>query len=364
MQGVQRQIELLKELLKMRDYKSHLVKNNINLSHALRKLDELGADAVLFIVDNKDQLIGSLTDGDVRRGLLKGLDLNNAIIQFAQKSPKFIRKSKYSLTELIELRESNFRIIPVLNDDNVVLNVINFRFLKSYLPIDAMVMAGGLGSRLKPLTDNVPKPLLKVGERPILDYGLESLERHGISNIYISVRYLGNQIEDYVRSRKALATTKIIWEDEPLGTLGSATLVDSFENDIILITNSDILTNIDYEKFVLDFLKSNADMSVVGIPYKVKVPYAVMETVDNKVIKFQEKPSYTYHSNGGIYLVKKKLLNSLPYKSFCNTTDLMEQVINSGGTLRSYPLKEYWLDIGRPEDYQKANIDIQNIKFI
>jgi len=105
-------------------------------------------------------------------------------------------------------------------------------------------------------------------------------------------------------------------------------------------------------------------MSVVGIPYKVKIPYAVMETVDNKVIKFQEKPSYTYYSNGGIYLVKKKLLNSLPYKSFYNTTDLMEQVINSGGTLRSYPLKEYWLDIGRPEDYEKANVDTQNINFI
>ncbi|MDB4124766.1 sugar phosphate nucleotidyltransferase [Schleiferiaceae bacterium] len=348
----------------MRDYKAHLVKNNIDLSHALRKLDELGADAVLFIVDNQDQLIGSLTDGDVRRGLLKGLNLNDPIIQFAQKSPKFIRKSKYSLTELIELRKNNFRIIPVLNNNNVVLTIINFRFLKSYLPIDAMIMAGGLGSRLKPLTDSIPKPLLKVGERPILDYGLNNLERHGISSIYISVRYLGDQIVDYIKSRKSLAKTNIIWEEEPLGTLGSATLVDSFDNDIILITNSDILTNIDYEKFVLDFINSGADMSVVSIPYKVKIPYAVMETVDNKVIKFQEKPSYTYYSNGGIYLVKKKLIDSLPYKSFYNTTDLMEQVINSGGTLRSYPLKEYWIDIGRPEDYKKANVDIQNINFI
>ena len=348
----------------MRDYNEHLVKNDIELSIVLRKFDELGADAILFIVDSQNQLMGSLTDGDVRRGLLNGLDLSDSILKFAQKAPKFIRKSKYSLSELIELRKSNLRIIPVLNDNNIVLTVINFRFLRTYLPIDAIVMAGGLGSRLKPLTDSVPKPLLKVGQKPIIDYGLENLERHGVENVFISVRYLGEQIENHIKSRKSFTKAKVIWEKKPLGTLGSASLVESFSNDTILVTNSDVLTNIDYEKFLLDFLQSGADMSVVGIPYQVNVPYAVMDIVDGNVVKFQEKPSFTYYSNGGIYLIKKNILESIPFNTFFNTTDLMDKVINNGGILRSYPLKEYWLDIGRPEDFEKANIEIKSIDFL
>ena len=347
----------------MRNYKEHLITKESSIKQALTQLNILSLDAVLFVIDDENKLLGSVTDGDIRRGLLMNKTLENNILELVQPSPQKIFIHEYEINEVLELKRKNFKIIPLVNRKNQIVNIINFRHLKSYLPIDAMVMAGGLGSRLKPLTDSVPKPLLKVGERPILDYGLEHLERYGISNIYISVRYLGNQIADYVKSRKALAKTTIIWEEEPLGTLGSVTLVDSFESDIVLILNSDILTNIDYEKFVLDFIKTDADMSVVGIPFKVEVPYAVMEIVDNMVVKFQEKPSYTYYSNGGIYLVKRKLLNSLPYKSFYNTTDLMEQIINSGGKLRSYPLREFWLDIGRPQDFEKANVEIKNIIF-
>ena len=347
----------------MRDYNDYLVSNDVKLDAVLKRLDELGADSILFVVDQNRRLAGSITDGDVRRGLLKGIELKDSVLRVLQPRPKYLRKNSYTLSEVIELRKKNFRIIPVLNDSDVVVNVINFRFIRSYLPIDALIMAGGLGSRLRPLTNNIPKPLLKVGQKSIIDYTIDNLERHGVQNIFISVRYLGEQIENHIEVRESNSNIQLIWESEPLGTLGAASLIDNFTNDIVLITNADILTNIDYEKFVLDFIDSDSDMSVVGIPYEVTVPYAVMEIKNDYVVNFQEKPSFTYYSNGGIYLVKREHLDALPKNIYLNTTDLMDQIISRGGKLRSFPLKDYWTDIGRKEDYERANNEISKVEF-
>lgn len=146
-----------------------------------------------------------------------------------------------------------------------------------------------------------------------------------------------------------------------MGTIGALSNIDNFQHDYILITNSDILTNLDYEDFFLDFLQKNADMSVVTIPYAVDVPYAVMETSNNHVISFKEKPTFTYYSNGGIYLVKKEILSRIPENAFYNSTDLMQDLIEAGKTLISYPMRQYWLDIGRPEDFKQAQEDIKHL---
>ena len=230
--------------------------------------------------------------------------------------------------------------------------------------IDAVVMAGGLGIRLKPLTDNTPKPLLKVGEKTIIDYNIDGLIKYGINNFWISINYLGNQIKEHFGNGNS-RNVKIEYVDEdfPLGTIGAVRKINDFKHDYVMVTNSDILTNLNYEDFFKDFIEKDADMSVVTIPYDVKIPYAVMETEKDNVLSFIEKPTYTYYSNGGIYLIKKSILKNIPENTLFNSTDLMELLLEKKLKLISYPMHNYWLDIGKPNDYLKAQNDIKHIKF-
>ncbi|OFX23161.1 MAG: nucleotidyltransferase [Bacteroidetes bacterium GWA2_31_9] len=345
-------------------YTKHLLKKGSTVIDALARLDKLAKDAIIFIVNDENKLIGSLTDGDVRRGLLKGLNINNIVDDFIQTKPKFIYKGENSIAKIIEYRQNNFKIIPVLDKENRVINVINFREIKSYLPIDAVIMAGGRGERLRPLTDTTPKPLLKVGDKPILEHHLNRLALYGIDDFWISVNYLGTQIKQYFNNGKEKnISIQYVHEQIPLGTIGSISQINNFEHEYILVTNSDLLTNLVYEHFFLDFLKNDADFSVVTIPYNVSIPYAVLETSNGHVMSFKEKPTYTYYSNGGIYLMKKSVLDLIPKNQFYNATDLMEKLIEIGKKVISYPLVGYWLDIGNHDDFNKAQKDIYNINF-
>jgi dTDP-glucose pyrophosphorylase len=346
------------------DFKKHLTVKGSSIKEALAKLNELAADAILFVTGDDGRLLGSLTDGDVRRGFLRGLSLEHKVEDFIQPNPRFIRKGSYSIEQVIEYRKKSFKVIPVIDKEDNIVNVINFRFFKSYLPIDAVIMAGGRGERLKPLTDTTPKPLLKIGDKPIIEHNIDRLTTYGIDDFWISIRYLGNQIEDYFKDgRNKGVAIDYIWEEEPLGTIGAVSTIDSFQHDYVLISNSDLLTNLDYEDFFLDFIQSEAALSVVTIPYSVNIPYAVLETSNGHVLSFKEKPTYTYYSNGGIYLVKREILEMLPKNGFFNATDLMELLISKNLKVNSYPLRGYWLDIGKPEDYKKAQEDIQHIRF-
>lgn len=348
----------------MGNYKKHLIQTGNLIKQALIKLDELAKDAILFVVDNEDKLIGSLTDGDIRRGLIRGINIENKVEEVIQSNPRFIRKGEDDINKIIEYREGNFRILPILNKSNQIVNVINFREIKSYLPIDAVIMAGGRGERLRPLTDKIPKPLMKIAQKPIIEYNLERLALFGIDDFWISVNYLGDQIEEHC-GNGAEKNIKInyVKEESPLGTIGAVSKIKDFQHDYILVANSDLLTNIDYEHFFLEFLNQDADLAVVTIPYHVNIPYAVLETNNGCVSSFKEKPTYTYYSNGGIYLIKRSALKLLPENTSFNATDLMELIIKKRGKVFSYPLLGYWLDIGNKEDFEKAQRDVKNIRF-
>lgn len=345
-------------------YKKHLIQKGCTIREAMERLNHLGRDTIVFVVTGNDKLVGSLTDGDVRRGLLKGFTIDNFVDEIIQPSPRFIRKGEKDIDKVIEYRENNYRIVPILDKQNKIVNVINFREIRSYLPVDAVIMAGGRGERLRPLTDMTPKPLLKVGEKPILDYNIERLRLFGVDDFWITLKYLGDQIETYFGDGNGRnINVQYVTEEKPLGTIGSVAKIKNFQHEYILITNSDILTNLDYEHFFLDFLKTNADFAVVTIPYKVSVPYAVLNTSNGHVVDFQEKPTYTFFSNGGIYLMKRAVLDFIPEDRFYNATDLMETLIKKKKKVISFPLDGYWLDIGRPEDLERAQRDINRIKF-
>jgi len=348
----------------MTNYRDHLILSGTLIKEALIRFNNLGMDAILFVVDEQNALIGSLTDGDVRRGLIQGISIDESINDIIQENPRYIRKGDRDIQKVIDYRAKNFRIIPILDKMNRVVNVINFRDIHSYLPVDAVIMAGGRGQRLVPFTNTTPKPLLLVGDKPIIEHHLTRLAQFGIDDFWISVNYLGEQIVNYFGDGSD-RNVKIayVWEDQPLGTIGGVSNIYNFQHDYVLVTNSDLLTNLDYEHFFLEFLNQDADLAVVTIPYEVNIPYAVFETSNGHVISFKEKPTYTYYSNGGIYLAKRSVLECLPRNTPYNATDLMEKLIADGGKVFSYPLIGYWLDIGNHKDFEKAQVDIEHIKF-
>jgi dTDP-glucose pyrophosphorylase len=349
----------------MNNYKKHLINKDRTVKDAMAQLEVLAGDAIiLFVVDENDHLLGSVTDGDVRRGLLRGITLNDPVMEIAQQNPKSLLKSDFTIEQVIDYRDNDYRAVPIVDDVQQVVNILNFKVYKSYLPVDAIIMAGGRGERLKPLTDTTPKSLLPIGDKPIIEHNIDQLIRYGIDDLWISVRYLGDRIESYFKDGSSKgANIRYIREDEALGTIGAASKAEEMKHDYVLVINSDVLTNLNYEDFFIDFLKQDVAMSILTIPYYVDIPYAILETIDAKVVSFKEKPTLTYYSNGGIYLMKRSCLDMIPKNSFFNATDLMDALIKKGEKISSYPLRGYWLDIGKHDDYLKAQTDIKHINF-
>lgn len=344
-------------------YTKHLISKNTRVRQALQKLDELRQDAILFVTDN-GKLIGSITDGDLRRGFIKGLGFEDEILSFVQPNPEFIYENEFDQNKLETLRKKNYKLLPILNRDHIIVDILNFRLKTTLLPVDAVLMAGGKGSRLRPLTNNTPKPLLKVGEKPIIEYNIDRLAKVGVNTVYLSINYLGEQLESYFGDgTEKNISIKYIRENKPLGTIGSVMLVDDFQNEEIIVMNSDLLTNIDFADFYKAFKEADADMAVASVSYHVDIPYAVLETDETqKVQSLKEKPRYTYFSNAGIYLLKTKILEMIPKDEFFDITTLMDKVIEMDRKLITYPINGYWLDIGRMEDYKKAQEDIKHIQ--
>jgi dTDP-glucose pyrophosphorylase len=348
----------------LKSFKKHLIFTSSTIKEALGALNDLSQDAILFVVDNNKKLIGSLTDGDVRRGLLNNFTLDSLIDNIIHPNPRFVRKGDYDIQKIIEYREEDYKLIPVLDENDIVVNLINFRLIKSYLPVDAVIMAGGRGQRMLPLTESTPKPMLIVGDKPILEHNLDRLSLFGIDDFWLSVKYLGDQIEDYFGDGKQKnINIEYIWENQPLGTIGAVSQIQNFKHNFVLVANSDLLTNIDYEQFFLEFIKQDADLAVLTIPYQVSIPYAVLETKNGNVKSFKEKPTYTYYSNGGIYLIKREILHFIPKDMFYNATDLIEDLIKKNMKVISFSFSGYWLDVGKHEDFEKAQMDVKNIKF-
>ena len=222
-------------------------------------------------------------------------------------------QSTYSVDSIVNKRKK-YTIIPVLNDNKEIIDIINFRIQKSYLPVDAILMAGGLGSRLKPLTDKVPKPLLKVGNKAAIQHNIDRLIKFGISNYHFCLNHMGNKIENYLienypSKEIKLLNFQFIHEKFKMGTIGSVSQINEFKNKYVLITNADVITKIDYEQFFLDFENKDADLSMITIPFSVDIPYGVtsIETSDNSIVSLDEKPKYTHYCNAGIYLLKNLL---------------------------------------------------------
>lgn len=343
----------------------HLLNTGSTIREALAKLNSLGSFLTLFVIDADRRIKGTVTDGDIRRAMLRGATIDEKIEPVMNTKFTFLKVGHVTLDDVRVIKEKHLKLIPIVNDQDQIVRIINFEKVRTVLPIDAVIMAGGEGRRLRPLTDHTPKPMLKIGEKPIIEHNVDRLCEYGVENCYITIKYLGDQIRDYFGNGKSKEMNIAYVEEngDPLGTIGSVSLIQSFVHDSVLVMNSDLLTNIDYEDFFLEFKKSGADMAVATIPYSVTIPYAVLETENDRITGFKEKPTFTYYSNAGIYFIKRNVLSLIPKGQHHNATDLMDFLIGNNRKVMTYPLHCYWLDIGKHEDFQKAQQDIQHIKF-
>lgn len=330
---------------------------------ALTQLNEALGFNTLLVIDQNDSLVGTLTDGDIRRGLISGLDIDVSVDQFMEKECQYLSKASNHFERYQEFKKAALKLVPLVDENKKVIKVFDLSNLKALLPLDVVIMAGGIGERLKPLTNEVPKPLLKVGETPIIDYAIDRLCKFGLTNFYITTRYLGHMIKDHLGDgTNRNISISYFSEENPMGTIGGVKLIENFHHDHLLILNSDLLTNVDFENFYKMFLEEDAEMAVVSIPYQVNIPYAVIETTNNHRISFiEEKPTKIYYSNAGIYLLKRSLLDLVPKDGKFDATQFIEAAINNNKKVISYPFSGYWMDIGRLEDYQKAQEDIKHV---
>ncbi len=337
------------------------MKNNITIHkdktivEALNQLSSLtGISRLILFVEDNGKIIGSVTDGDIRRSIIKEQNLDKTVGEICNHNFLF-EYDNQGFIDLSAYKKKDIKILPILDKNKGLVEIIDLDRVKSKLPLECMIMAGGRGKRLSPLTDTVPKPMLDLGGMPIIERNINRLIEYGVKKIYISVKYLGQQIVDYFGdgSSKGISI-EYIWEDKPLGTAGALALVEKFNSDHILLMNSDLFTNVDFELMYQTLLNSKADMVVASTEYRVDVPYAIFETNGNQVTDFKEKPSKVYHANAGIYILNRELIDKIPKDTFFDITDLMENLVKFGGKLVYCPIVGYWIDIGNPVDYKQA----------
>ncbi len=332
-----------------------IIAETATIADALRLINDIVSDQqILLVIDADSRVVGTLSDGDVRRGLLAGHALTDPVGQVCHRNFRFIYADEYSVERLRQLRAGRFHVIPILDRSHRLVDVVNLDHTRSCLPIDAVLMAGGKGERLRPLTESTPKPLLPVGGKCIIDHNVDRLISYGVKRISVTVNYLAEQITAHFASPRQGVKVDTVTEPRFLGTIGSLKLIDHFHHDVILVMNSDLFTNIDYEDFYLHFIDNNADMSVAAIPYNVSIPYGILELDGQRVSGLLEKPCYTYYANAGIYLLRREALSAIPDGEFFNATDLIERLISQGSNVVRYPLNGTWIDIGTPQEYQKA----------
>jgi len=350
--------------MKNYDLKSICVAPHHSLKHALEVINSM-ALRITLVVNEQQRLVGVLTDGDVRRALLAGKDLNCLVSEAMNPKPLTVSATT-SKTQLIStMQKTSLLALPVVDEHGFLigLEVLNELLATPKHDNPVFIMAGGTGTRLRPLTNDCPKPMLKVGDKPILETILLSFIDAGFYRFYISTHYLSDIIEDYFGTgEKWGIELTYVHEHEPLGTGGALGLLPTdIPNLPLIMINGDILTNVDYSK-LLQFHQQYLPVATMGVrEYEYQVPYGVIQGDGLSINSMVEKPIQRYFVNAGIYVVSPALFKGVPKGVRIDMPTLLENEIAKNRQVCMYPIHEYWLDIGRLDDFQKAQIDIKGI---
>ena len=337
---------------------SHIISRTGSLHAALERLNSLsGKEMTLLVVDNPENMrvVGTLTDGDVRRALLAGVTLDGKVEQAMFTGFKKLSAGVPDQIDLIrEIRTNSINMVPVVDDNGCLVEIALLEGDRTRLPLSAVLMAGGVGERLRPRTLEVPKPLLEIDGKAIIDYNVEALIRAGIKDITVATRYLADKIYNHFEKPIDGVKVKCVRETKPLGTIGAVSLMEHRPGGNTLVMNSDLLTSVSFEDVYVKHRDSNADVTVCVIPYQVSVPYAILTTKGGEVTGIEEKPSFSHYANAGIYIFRNELLSTVPTDKRTDATDLICNAIRSGRKVVYHVINGTWIDIGSPTDFSHA----------
>ena len=316
-----------------------------------------GRGQIALVVDFDGRLLGTLSDGDVRRSILKGKGLEGDIEDSYNTTPIYIDNEKSQNELLYFCSKNNINQLPVVGKNNKVVDlfIVNEISLKHHKNI-VVLMVGGLGTRLRPLTENTPKPMLKVGGKPILETIIEGFVKSGFDNFVMCVGYKADVIRNHFKDGSEFGVSiEYVTESKRMGTAGALTLIKKRPKEAFFVMNGDLLTKASYENF-LEFHKSNKAMATMCVrEYEIEVPYGVVNMKNENITSIEEKPVHSFFVNSGIYLLEPGCIDLIPNNKYYDMPSLFEKIISLEEKVVSFPLREYWMDIGRMPEYKQAN---------
>ena len=333
----------------------HFISSCADTLEALRRINALGGESMtLFVAAADGKLLGTVTDGDIRRALIAGAKVTDPVTEAMHRDFLHASPSDISIRAR-QARDAGIDLLPVTDSASRLLRLIDLRRTHAVLPLDAVLMAGGKGERLRPLTLDCPKPLLKLGGTPIIDINIKRLADVGISNVYVTVNYLKEMLAEHFALPCHGIDVRCVEEPKRLGTFGSLSLVEGLKEENLLVMNSDILTTLDFEKMYIHHIESGAALTMAVTPYTVSVPFAILRTEEDRVTGLEEKPVYNHFANAGVYIMRRELLGRLPHGEYADAPDFIAALIADGLKVGYFPIDGIWVDIGSPADFRHAS---------
>lgn len=350
-----------------RELNEHLVGPlDLSLKAVIDRINKSGL-GIFLVVDECGHLVNTITDGDIRRAILSGIDLTSSISEVVDQKAAGLFKSPLTASAQDAaghlqrlMRDHSIRHVPIVDPSGKLVDLAIDKDLDTppAPALEAIIMAGGFGTRLRPYTDDLPKPMLPVGGKPLLEHIVVSLKNSGIRKFNITTHFLAEKIQEHFGDGSRFnVEIDYINEDKPLGTAGALTLMEKPKSRVLVI-NGDILTRVDFESMLHFHEESHAAVSVAVRHYEMQVPYGVVERSGDMVQRIVEKPSYDFFVNAGIYILEPEAFDYVPKGQFSAMTDLINRMVAEGKTVASFPIMEYWLDIGLHDDYMRAQLDM------
>ncbi len=348
----------------MKNIEKLFLLKNADIHAAIEKLDNNEAHIVL-VIDEQRRLLGTVTDGDVRRGILRAIKLSDSITTIMNPHPIVanLHEDKHVILQL--MRTKKIKQIPIVNENREVCGIEILDELLDFAKKDnaVVLMAGGLSTRLRPLTNDTPKPMLKVGGKPILETILSRLIQFGFQHFYISINYLGEQIKSYFGDgSKWGVKIEYLQEDDKMGTAGSLSLISKTFEHPLIVMNSDLLTKVDFNHLLMFHQEQNASATMCVRDFDYTVPYGICKLDNNNsIVDIQEKPTYNFFINAGVYVLEPDVIQHIPANTYYDMPSFFSHLISLNHQVAAFPIREYWLDIGQHADFDRAHREYNHV---
>lgn len=347
----------------MKEWQKILVSPDASILETIAIIDQ-GAMQIAFVVDEHSQLLGAVSDGDVRRAILRNIPMSTQVRQIMNMKPVAAGNEVTRDQLRMMMNQAGIRQIPVVDEGNRILRIQTWQdtLQSSRKTNPVILMAGGMGKRLGTLTDGCPKPLLKVGDKPILQTILESFIECGFNNFYLSVNYRADMIMKHFGDGSPWGVRiHYLQETKPLGTAGALGLLPEKPTEPMIVMNGDILTKVNFEQLLRFHTEKGACATMCIRDYQTQVPYGVVEVDEHKLVGISEKPVQHFFVSAGIYVFDPDILDFMTHTKCIDMPELFHTLLQAKRTTAAFPIREYWIDIGRVDDYEKANGDYAGV---